>query len=105
MSDDLLVREAARRRAVFNNLEEYLEKVRAAVKELDPAAEAYLFGSVAEGTHTYSSDIDILVITRRKPAEVIKHLWEAGIGDPFEIHVEPPERLEGYRQQGKLIRL
>ena len=45
-----------RRKKVFARLGELLQRVKKRVLELDPKAEVYLFGSVAEGRSTYSSD-------------------------------------------------
>ncbi|MDW7978480.1 MAG: nucleotidyltransferase domain-containing protein [Candidatus Caldarchaeum sp.] len=87
MSDDILVKEALRRREVFENLDKHLETVKQVVKTVDPGAEVYLFGSVLEGTHTLSSDVDILVATDANPAVVHAELWKAGIKPTFEIHV------------------
>ncbi len=75
------------------------------MKRLDPNAEAYLFGSVAEGKSLISSDIDILIVTNLKPETVITELWNKGIEDPFEIHVIPPEQLQHYRNKAKLRKI
>ena len=39
-----------------------LEGIKQAIREKDPAAEAYLFGSRATGTHREDSDWDLLVL-------------------------------------------
>ena len=91
MSERLLIGEAKRRQEIFNKISYYLCKINNIIKEIDPKAKAYLFGSVAENKHLISSDIDILVVTRARPEQVISRLWERGIGDPFEIHVIAPE--------------
>ena len=52
-----------------------------------------------------SSDIDVLVVTDKSPAEVLKRLWEAGIKDPFEIHVATKEELKLYKAKAKLTRV
>lgn len=105
MSGRLLVKEAKRRAEIHRNLKHYFRVILDAVGEIDDSAEVYLFGSVAEGTHTYSSDIDVLVITDRKPEEVISKLWSKGIEDPFEIHVINKNLLERYEKRSKLIKL
>lgn len=64
----------------------------------------YLFGSTPEKRHTYSSDIDVLIITEKEPARVHFELWKAGIKDPFEIHVQPREKLHLYRRKAKLVK-
>jgi len=103
LSERLLVEEAKRRAEVFRNLEERLRVIAEVVREMDRDARVYLFGSVAEGRHLLSSDIDVLVVTRRSPGEVSAKLWEKGIGDPFEVHVVTEEMLELYRRRAKLV--
>jgi predicted nucleotidyltransferase len=94
-----------RRKKVFAELDKWLQLIKGKVLEIDPCAEVYLFGSVAEGRYTYSSDIDVLIVTDKSVEEVLPRLWEAGVNDPFEIHVRPRSMLEQYRQRGKLIRI
>jgi predicted nucleotidyltransferase len=65
----------------------------------------FLFGSVAENTHTYSSDIDILIVTNVEPAKVYFELWKAGIKEPFEIHVQPPKKVHFYQRRAKLVKI
>lgn len=101
----LLIKEAKRRAEIFKNLDKYLKKITKIVKELDKNAEVYLFGSVAQGKHLLSSDIDILVVTNLDPAKVLAILWEKGIKDPFEIHVVTKEMLEIYKRRAKLIKI
>ncbi len=101
----LLVEEAKRRAEIFGNLDKYLKKIVEIVKELDRNAEVYLFGSVAEGKHLLSSDIDVLVVTNLAPREVLAILWERGIRDPFEIHVVTKDMLEIYKGRAKLVKI
>ena len=105
MSEELLIEEAKRRAEVFKNLERYLATIAEAVKELDADAEVYLFGSVAEGRHLLSSDVDVLVVTDLSPGEVLAALWERGIRDPFEVHVVKRNALEVYKARSKLVRV
>jgi len=88
---------------MFENLEKHLRTIVETVRQLDGNARVYLFGSVAEGRYTLSSDIDVLIVTRVKPAEVIAALWRRGVEDPFEIHVVNEDTLEVYRRRAKLI--
>ncbi|MEM4489307.1 MAG: nucleotidyltransferase domain-containing protein [Desulfurococcaceae archaeon] len=104
MSEKLLVKLAKHRAEVFRNLEHYLKVIVKAVKELDEKAEVYLFGSVAEGTYTLSSDIDILVVTDQSPENVLVKLWEKGIKDPFEVHIIRREMLDLYKRRSKLVK-
>ncbi|MEM4913882.1 MAG: nucleotidyltransferase domain-containing protein [Desulfurococcaceae archaeon] len=104
MSEKLLVKLAKHRAEVFRNLEHYLKVIVKAVKELDEKAEVYLFGSVAEGTYTLSSDIDVLVVTDQSPENVLVKLWEKGIKDPFEVHIIRREMLDLYKRRSKLMK-
>lgn len=105
MGFDLLIEDAKRRREAFENLEKYLSTIKEVAKSLDPNAEVYLFGSVAEGRHVLSSDIDVLVVTTADPPVVLERLWRAGIGPPFEVHVRPPEALPLYQKRSRLVRV
>lgn len=105
MSEELLVEEARRRAEVFKNLERYLATIAEAIRELDTDAEVYLFGSVAEGRHLLSSDVDVLVVTNLNPGEVLAALWKRDIKDPFEVHVVNRDALEVYKARSKLIKI
>jgi len=70
MSRELILKEVERRRRVFSRLWEYLAAIREAVRELDPDAEVYLFGSVARGEARPDSDVDVLVVSDRYGDEV-----------------------------------
>ncbi|MGB9854849.1 MAG: nucleotidyltransferase domain-containing protein, partial [Candidatus Bathyarchaeales archaeon] len=96
---------ALKRREAFRNLTRHLETIKKAVRKLDPKAEIFLFGSVAEKRYNYSSDIDILIITRVNPANVHLELWKAGIKEPFEIHVQHPEKFAFYRARTTFIKV
>lgn len=105
MFEDLIVHEARRRVEIFKNLSKYLEVIVRAVKELDGEARVYLFGSVVEGRNPLSSDIDVLVVTKLKPGEVLAALWSKGIKSPFEIHVVDEEMFKVYERRTKLVEL
>ncbi len=105
MSHDVLVKRALERREAFIKLRERLETIKRVVHELDQKAEVFLFGSVAEGEYNYSSDIDILIITELPPAKIHSKLWKAGIKEPFEIHVHPPEKAVFYKSKAKLLKI
>jgi len=104
MSHEILVKTALKRQEAFRNLAKHLKTIKRKVNELDPKAEVYLFGSVAEKKHNYSSDIDILIITNLYPAKLNSELWKAGIKEPFEIHVHSPEDA-GFFKRAKLEKL
>lgn len=102
---DVLASEALRRRRVFENLGDYLKVLVDVVRGVDPRAEVYLFGSVVEGRHTYSSDIDVLIVTDARPEEVITRLWRHGVEDPFEFHVIPRKDLPKYARRARLVKV
>ncbi|MEM3831713.1 MAG: nucleotidyltransferase domain-containing protein [Sulfolobales archaeon] len=103
--EEFLIREAKRRAEIFSNLDKYLRKIAEIVASLDPDAEVYLFGSVAENKHLLSSDIDVLVATRISPGEVLARLWREEIKDLFEIHVITSDMLDIYKKRTKLIKI
>lgn len=105
MPHEILVKTALKRQEAFRNLKKHLQTIKKTIKKLDVNAEAYLFGSVAEKEHNYSSDIDILIITKLKPAKIHAELWKAGIKEPFEIHVQPPEKAHFYKRKAKLVKI
>ena len=61
---DLLIENAEKRREYFANFVKYAERVKEAVKRLDPDARVIIFGSVVRGDVRPDSDIDLLIITR-----------------------------------------
>jgi hypothetical protein len=105
LSIDLLVEEAIKRRKIFENLGLHLARIVEVIKRLDPEAEVYLFGSVAEGKYLLSSDIDVLVVTVLNPGLVLAELWRNGVEEPFEVHVVDHHHLELYKKSSRLIRI
>jgi predicted nucleotidyltransferase len=95
---DPVIEDARRRQDVFKNLDKYLRIIKEVVRSIDPDAEVYLFGSVAENRYALSSDIDVLIITNADPGIVLEKLWRAGIGPPFEVHVRMPNKLVYYER-------
>jgi len=102
---DFLIADALRRREIFDNLPSYLRRLKMLVLKVDPRAELYLFGSVAEGRHTYSSDIDVLIITEKDRWEILKTLVKEEFTSFFDIHVRKPEEARWYRRMAKLTRI
>jgi predicted nucleotidyltransferase len=105
MSNEILVKTALKRQEAFRNLAKHLKIIKETVYKLDPEAETYMFGSVAEKKHNYSSDIDILIITNLHPAEIHSELWKAGVKEPFEIHVHTPKEATSYKTRATLVRI
>jgi hypothetical protein len=105
LSYDILVKTALKRQEAFKNLAKNLRTIKETVHKLDPEAETYVFGSVAEEEHNYSSDIDILIITKMHPSKIHAELWKAGIKEPFEIHVRSPEQATYYKTRTKLVKV
>jgi hypothetical protein len=105
MSHEIIVKIALKRQEAFRNLEKHLKTIKETINKLDPEAETFMFGSVAEKKHNYSSDVDILIITKLDPAKVHSELWKAGIRDPFEIHVHSPEKATFFKTRTKLVKI
>ncbi len=104
-SRELILKYATKRREVFKNLNGYLAKIKKVIKNIDPQAEIYLFGSVAEGNYILSSDIDILIITDKPREKILTELWRNGISDPFEIHIYTIEYLDIFKKRAKLVKI
>ena len=105
MSHKILIQKGLLRQEIFENLSSYLLIIQKLVNQLDPIAEIYLFGSVAENTHTFRSDIDILIVTDKDPALIHKALWEVGVKEPFEIHIHSKEHATTYKKRATLIKV
>ena len=98
------MKRALKKQEAHKNMEKHLQTIKETINRLDPHAKVYLFGSVAENRHTYSSDIDVLITTEMDPAKVNLELWKSGVKEPFEIHVQPPDKLEFYSRRAKLVK-
>ena len=83
-----------------------------AAKRLYPDARVYLIGSVAEGTFTATSDLDILVVLPRDPdprerLEAKTRILLAAFDDglplhyPLDLHVVGPKGFERYKRHAK----
>jgi len=85
----------------FKSLENYREIVEK-VKELAlarwPKAELYIFGSIARGKYTASSDLDILIVLDKRPSREEEYLVKAEIysriNAPVELHVASIDEFE-----------
>ena len=99
------MKRALQRRRVFDSLKEHLDVIKRVVCGLDPNAEVYLFGSVAEARSNLSSDIDVLVVTKVEPAKVHLELWRAGVKEPFEIHVHTKDEATFYEGRVRLLKV
>jgi len=98
---DYLVAEALERRKIFQNLNVYLEKLKEMVLRVDPHAEIYLFGSVAENRYNYSSDIDILVVCEADRRKLLKVLAEEDFMKVF----QRPKETNWYKRMTRLVRI
>ncbi|MEM1548589.1 MAG: nucleotidyltransferase domain-containing protein, partial [Thermoproteota archaeon] len=85
--EELLIREAVKREEVFRNLPELLKRIKKVMSEADEESRVFLFGSVLRGEHVLTSDIDVLILTKLKPCEIIAKLRKEGFDEPFEFHV------------------
>jgi predicted nucleotidyltransferase len=100
---DIIVDDALRRRKAFENLDRNLKQIKERVINLDSKAEVYLFGSVARGENTLSSDIDVLILTNLDHRRILSALAE--FGSPFEFHIYGYDILDQFKMQGRLIKI
>ncbi|BDC18586.1 nucleotidyltransferase domain-containing protein [Acidianus sp. HS-5] len=82
---------------------EYAEEVAKAVHDIEPNAEVYIIGGVAEDRITVLSDIDILIVVKRKltgkerrdlsKSILIRAMdfYDLPFDAPVELHVEDEE--------------
>lgn len=87
----------SRKLAYLRNWKEVAAKAKELVRERDSEAIVYVFGSVTRGKYTGSSDIDLLVVTKKKKDleySIKTHVYGKMLDVPLEIHVSTPEELE-----------
>lgn len=96
--EELLIREAVRRREVFENLPMLLKRMKELLNEVDRESKVFLFGSVAKNEYVLTSDIDVLILTKLNPSEVIAKLRKEGFDEPFEFHVADEKMFEFYNR-------
>jgi len=89
----------------FEKYKEYAKRIKEIAKSELENVKVFVFGSVVEGKHTPSSDIDILILSDSMPKSMKKRasikakiLKEIGILSPFEIHLVDPKEFEWYRR-------
>ncbi len=66
------------------------------MSKADEEPRVFLFGSVAREEYVLTSDIDILILTKLKPCEVIAKLRKEGFDEPFEFHVTDEKMFSFY---------
>ena len=99
-----------RRRKYFEQLNEYLKKIKEIVKREIPDAEIYLYGSVVEGRFSIGlSDIDVAIVSdrfkdREKKLEVFGKLIKEFFDSPFEFHVLTGEQWNFYKKFIKSVK-
>lgn len=91
------------RKEILNNIDEYLRKIKKAVKEKDPEAKVVVFGSFVRGNFRPDSDIDILIISEkygdnpRKYAELVNYIRDKiQHYSLFEFHVVTTKTYESW---------
>jgi len=79
----------------LRNYLEVAERVKRIVLSIDPEARVYVFGSVVRGDFTASSDIDLLVVTRKVELkyDIMVAVYRE-VEAPVELHVTTPELFE-----------
>ncbi len=90
----------------FKDADHYLKRIWGIAKRHLQDPEVYLFGSFAENMHVPSSDIDVLIVSKRvTPDDRVKVITdvykEFGYEHPFEIHITDHDGLSWYRKFAK----
>ena len=105
MNFDILIESANEKRKYFRNYLTYAKKIKEIATKLLGKSEVFVFGSVVEGKHTPSSDIDILIVSENVPKSLedrakisAKILKEIDIFAPFELHIVNEKEFEWYRR-------
>ncbi len=87
---------------------EHVARLARAVRDIEPQAKVYVFGSIARGVATVLSDVDVLVVVpgrrsdrelRRIKLEIFSRavdVYRVPWDYPFDIHVVDEGRLEEY---------
>ncbi|QIW23656.1 hypothetical protein EWF20_05445 [Sulfolobus sp. S-194] len=94
---------------------EYAEKIAKATADLEPDSEVYVIGGVAEDRITVLSDIDILILIKRKlnnkerkalREEILLRAmdaYELPFDAPVEIHIEDEEGAKRFFELSKKV--
>ncbi|MEM2928127.1 MAG: nucleotidyltransferase domain-containing protein [Nitrososphaerota archaeon] len=94
---NIFIREAFKREEAFKNLPKLLKEIKKILNEMDKESKIFLFGSVAKNEYVLISDIDVLILTKLKPNEVIAKLRKEGFDELFEFHVMDEKRFNFYK--------
>ncbi|BDB99987.1 nucleotidyltransferase domain-containing protein [Saccharolobus caldissimus] len=94
---------------------EYAEKIAKATQDLEPNSEVYVIGGVAEDRITVLSDIDILVVIKRKLNDKEKKklreiillraidLYNLPFDAPVEIHLKDEDEAKRFFELSKKV--
>lgn len=107
--DVLMVKWFYELRDTWRNVAELIAKV---AKRLYPEAKVYVFGSVAEGTFTATSDLDILIVLPHDPdprerlrikMQLLLTAFDEGLPIHYlvDLHVTGPEGFKEYKRYAR----
>lgn len=83
----------------------YGKKLKRKAEKLFPGARVFLFGSVIRREYQPDSDFDVLVVTKKAPADIFEQakakieILKAFPHHPFELHLITPEQFESWYQR------
>lgn len=85
---------------ILNYLKNYrhvARRVKEIVSSMDPEARVFVFGSVVKGEYTASSDIDILIVSKKRDLkyEIMVKVYKE-VEAPVELHVVSPEQFNSW---------
>jgi predicted nucleotidyltransferase len=101
---DILKERKEEKQKYFKNYLFYAKKIKDKAEEILGDCRVFVFGSILKGDyHPVLSDIDILIISSRSPANSeqkakikVKILSEFEMGNPFEIHIITPDDYQNW---------
>ena len=81
----------------IRNYKAIAELVKEVIRNLDPKAEVYVFGSAVTGRYTGASDIDILIVTENieEKYEMMARAYMA-TSAPIELHIVTRRQFENW---------
>lgn len=96
---------------------EAVKKIAEATRDIEPNAQVYVFGGVAENRLTVLSDIDVAIVlgkpvTPEELVEIRRKIYKRAVDTyglpwdyPVEIHVMSKEEFELVKKKGAAIRV
>jgi hypothetical protein len=99
---EIVLKEARERQRYLQNYQKYVKQIKKRAKALLGEVKVIVFGSILKGNYNPMSDIDILVVSKKAPSNIMDQArikakllkgFKPGI---FQIHLVSEEEYEGW---------